>query len=501
LGAIAARDDKLLMFVGVNSAEAHRQIVHDKDSKFKKTTDKVPLSDYVDGYFGKYKKTKPVVLHDPKPTSTTSGYTDGYFGVYPKHDLVVEQEHEAYDKFSKAKPKSLKGKLQRLAVKTSGLDAGKFPKPENFSNPNLELMLQRQRPKMGPKRKPRIRRVRRKQQNLPVALPRPRRQRFSNVSVAAAYGGSFNSPSDAIQTTRIRKCEYLSDIRPTVSTFQLLTFAINPAVATTFPWLSSIAGSWEYYQMNALRFIYKPNCASTSVGTVAMAVEYDTGDLLPLNKVQLSEYKPYISGSPWAPDIIYNAPKRFLNLHNNGKLLTRQGSTTATNLTDVGVLYFASQDVVAGYLGELYIEYDVTLINQQNSANVITGDLSATMAALVPFNSAKTIVQGTASGISFGGTTDSIFIPYVGSFLFDISITGAANLASVTLAATGTGAIASLIQATIITTGLDASHTTYLVTCGAVDQLSPPKFTVTLTGSSAAGTIKIRIGAAAFGFT
>lgn len=61
------------------------------------------------------------------------------------------------------------------------------------------------------------------------------------------------------KTTIIRNREYITDIigpssggLPTL--FNNTVFSLNPGIATTFPWLSAIASSYDTYKFHGLVF-------------------------------------------------------------------------------------------------------------------------------------------------------------------------------------------------------------------------------------------------------
>lgn len=314
--------------------------------------------------------------------------------------------------------------------------------------------------------------------------------------VPAAYGSTFKQLYGGMTSNRIVKCEYITDLRPTTSNFQTLIFPINPGQSSLFPWLSTIADSWEYYMINRLRIIYKPNASSTAVGTVAIAVDYDNYDSPPLSKQMLAEFKPYVSGVPWSSSIIYDMPRSLARLHNNGKLLIRSGYFSGDkNLNDVGIAYVATQDVVAGYLGELYVDYDITLLNQQTNNVPVSGGLNATVAALVPFNSARVLQTGSSPAFDYSSSspTNSIVIYRAGQYLVNWSISGATNLTGMSIVITGTGATINLQSSFLVDAAGAVGRISYEVNCPIFDQTSPPTMTFTLVGSSGVGSSVVRI--------
>lgn len=62
------------------------------------------------------------------------------------------------------------------------------------------------------------------------------------------------------------------------NTFQHFQKPMNPALATSFPWLSKIAGAYETYRFRKLKFSYVPQCSTTSSGSFGMYFDYDPTD-------------------------------------------------------------------------------------------------------------------------------------------------------------------------------------------------------------------------------
>jgi hypothetical protein len=75
--------------------------------------------------------------------------------------------------------------------------------------------------------------------------------------------------------------EMICDIQGSTN-FSSQVFRINPAIATTFPWLSSIAGNYEQYVIQGLVFEFKSTSAyalsssNAALGTVIMATQYNS---------------------------------------------------------------------------------------------------------------------------------------------------------------------------------------------------------------------------------
>ncbi|AYP28853.1 MAG: coat protein [Circoviridae sp.] len=92
---------------------------------------------------------------------------------------------------------------------------------------------------------------------------------------------SFAPVNDGMGNTVVTYREYMCDIYGPDTAFGIQTFALNPGIEATFPFLSQIACNYEEYEMKQCMFTFKSNIApigsSTSgqVGEVIMATNYN----------------------------------------------------------------------------------------------------------------------------------------------------------------------------------------------------------------------------------
>ena len=175
--------------------------------------------------------------------------------------------------------------------------------------------------------------------------------------------------------------EYLTDILSTTD-FNRLEFPINPALPTTFPWLSKIAANFEQYQIDGLIFEFKTgssdalNSTNTALGYVVMATEYNS--LAPgyVNKLEMENAIFAVSTKPSLSCIhaIECAPNQSpLNV-----LYTRTGfesiSDSDIRLYDLGKFNLATvgMQAVGANLGELWVSYKVSLMKSRFLAPGLT---------------------------------------------------------------------------------------------------------------------------------
>nr|QYF49889.1 MAG: hypothetical protein 2 [Zhejiang sediment noda-like virus 1] len=180
--------------------------------------------------------------------------------------------------------------------------------------------------------------------------------------------------------------EYIQDVTAADANFRNTTFSVNPGLATTFPWLSAIAGRFESYLFRRLHFIYEPICPTTTPGAVMMAVDYDAVDSAPTSKVVLMAYRGAVRSAPWnitrfdatRGDLRKFGVQRFVRTSSNPA-----GSDLKTY--DVGNLQLATQNTPGAptTLGELYVEYEVEFFTPQIPTTVVRSQRNVNQTARI----------------------------------------------------------------------------------------------------------------------
>nr|QKV51253.1 putative capsid protein [Crucivirus sp.] len=175
--------------------------------------------------------------------------------------------------------------------------------------------------------------------------------------------------------------EYLTDILSTTD-FNRLSFPINPALPSTFPWLSKIAANFEQYQIDGLIFEFKSgssdalNSTNTALGYVVMATEYNSLAQGYQNKLEMENAIFAVSTKPSLSCIhaIECAPNQSpLNI-----LYTRTGfesiSDSDKRLYDLGVFNLATvgMQAIGANIGELWVSYSVKMYKSRFLAPGLT---------------------------------------------------------------------------------------------------------------------------------
>lgn len=141
-------------------------------------------------------------------------------------------------------------------------------------------------------------------------------------------------------------------------------YRLNPSNSSLFSWLPSIAVNFDSYVITSVRFHYIPTCTTNTPGRVALCWDKDSQDALPNDRTQLSSYQHQTNSAPWAENSLVvptDNVTRFVN----------ESNTTDRKLVDFGQLVFATYSSTGSVaLGDIYVEYGITLKEAQPSGTV-----------------------------------------------------------------------------------------------------------------------------------
>lgn len=171
------------------------------------------------------------------------------------------------------------------------------------------------------------------------------------------------------RVTMISHREFITDIRGSTE-FTKQDFRINPAIASSFPWLSSIAQNYEQYVVQGMLFEFKTTSATavsstnTALGTVVMATQYNS--LAPpfLNKQQMENYEFAQSACP-SQSIIHpiECDPRETQCGGIFNMYNPNDTSGDTRLYDIGRFTIATVGMqAAATVGELWVTYKVALL-------------------------------------------------------------------------------------------------------------------------------------------
>ncbi len=308
------------------------------------------------------------------------------------------------------------------------------------------------------------------------------------------------------QSVIIRHKEYLGEVLSSTSYTVQQSYPLNPGNATTFPWLSNIAASFQEYRIRGMVFHYIPSSGSAvsstnaALGTVMIQTSYRSNDATPSSKVELlNEFwsNEVVPSDTMAHPIECDPKENPFNVQ-----YIRTGSVPAGDsvlMYDLGLTHLAVSGCqsTGNRLGDLWVTYDIELKKPLLYSNVTSRVDSST--GYVTTGLSTTTLFGTTT-TTLGGSTpvsvlnNSITFPkgMVGRFVALVEWTGntlaitdvnftLANCASTPVFdGLPTAAFRNLGAATINTVWIGVSIT---------DPAVNPVVTLALTGSAAAITL------------
>lgn len=247
--------------------------------------------------------------------------------------------------------------------------------------------------------------------------------------------------------TIITHREYVQDIVvPTTDTaFTNVTFSLNPGLSATFPWLAGVAANYDQYQILGMiwefRTLSSDITAGGALGSVILATDYDTADLVYANKLEMENSEYCTSNKPSVDTVhciecdpsLSFSPIKYI----------RSGAVPSgkdVRLYDHGLFQIATQGLpgVAGtVIGELWCSYEIALYkpNLQNSLDMLFDKFSfpTTISASHYMGPDTTTVSVGTNGSSLGGSAKNSTYTFpstvaLGSiFLINYSAQGAAT--------------------------------------------------------------------------
>lgn len=179
------------------------------------------------------------------------------------------------------------------------------------------------------------------------------------------------------QTVTVRHKEYLGDIfsSSTAREFKIDSYALNPGLSKTFPWLHATANNFTEYEIKGLVFHFKSNSGDAftstdaSTGSVLMCTQYRASQAAPANKQEILQQYWSQSSAPQTSFVhaIECDPKENpLKVH-----YIRSGTKPTTDdqmFYDLGTTYIASVGLqgTSVNMGELWVTYEIELKKPQN---------------------------------------------------------------------------------------------------------------------------------------
>lgn len=219
------------------------------------------------------------------------------------------------------------------------------------------------------------------------------------VSVASAYASGQYTKAPKIVAThdqiRVTHRELISSVSGSGQFTVASTFALNPGLASSFPWLSTVAQAWERYRFNSLKFEYYTRASSATPGSCMLVPDYDAADAAPATESVASSYSDVAEDAPWKDICSVLRPSA---LHALGPTKFVRTGALAANLDvktyDAGNFYVCTLDGAVTNWGKLWVEYDITFFTPQLPPGGITVTSAQHIAGVTPTTAS---ILGTAT--------------------------------------------------------------------------------------------------------
>lgn len=214
----------------------------------------------------------------------------------------------------------------------------------------------------------------------------PKPKDYRNVSVPMAKGVISNRSQPVIRTIRdglrIKHRELLTTATQSTNfAWKVYNYPINPGLPGTFPWLSGVSRMFEQYIIHSLSVHYTSIAPTTYAGSVVMCIDYDPRDAeynLGLSRVLMMQNASATSGPVWSNNSLVAKPaslmggtsRKFVRVYDVDPI-----NSTSVRSSDCGdFIYGIHTDDYTGTsmdrtYGDMWIEYDVTLLNPQPNMN------------------------------------------------------------------------------------------------------------------------------------
>lgn len=226
-----------------------------------------------------------------------------------------------------------------------------------------------------------------------------------------ANGNQIPKFSTTNATNIVSHREYLGDFTGTAG-FLNRGFALNPGVASTFPWLSTIAQNYQQYKFHGIIFEFRPLITDFvtggAPGVVVMATNYNADLPIYTTKQQMENSEYAVSVKPTC-DLIH-AVECATTQTVLSELYVRSGTPAAgqdLRLYDLGTFQFATQANPVQNLGELWISYTVEffkpVLPRDVGGDVLSSHLRLTgISAATPIGTTITLNSGDL-GLTISG--------------------------------------------------------------------------------------------------
>lgn len=179
----------------------------------------------------------------------------------------------------------------------------------------------------------------------------------TTVSRPANVGGGSGRSGLRGKTVRISHSALFDSVYggATGLEFPVSSKRLNPGLGDMFPWLSSLAGSFDMYRLVSLNVRYVPVTGTDTEGAIYLAWDPDPSDPDPTTKGQVMSFDVSSTGPVWKP--------LSLKVPSLGTRYVRRGDVVGNTLNtyDNGKFLICQQGTPSQLLGDLYVDYTIEL--------------------------------------------------------------------------------------------------------------------------------------------
>jgi len=163
------------------------------------------------------------------------------------------------------------------------------------------------------------------------------------------------------------------ELGATGTVFDPITYDLNVGIQSTFEWLSTFARNFTFYRVNAMTFHYVTRSATSTAGSVIMAIEPNPSEPPPESERAAMVYPGAVEFVPWATGAAVHFDRR--RYAPDGLRYVRCDERGGDpRLYDFGKLIIATSGLEASsaetVIGKLFVTYDVTLSSPQYDTKV-----------------------------------------------------------------------------------------------------------------------------------
>jgi len=213
-------------------------------------------------------------------------------------------------------------------------------------------------------------------------------------------------------------CEFIGDVSGS-SGFEAQSFTINPTNPATFPWLSTLANSFESYEIEGMLVRFESTSgnatgSNTALGTVMCYIAYDPVDPVPANKSTLLQYEGVVDAKPSESFLVGVEcdPQRLVMKR---LYMGTPGTNEDPRFYNFGNIILANQGQQStNIVGELWLHYRIRCYVARDPSNLpgpplqltTFGSLIVLTPTSTPFSNAV-ILNQSALRVSFTNSTVS----------------------------------------------------------------------------------------------